>query len=249
MDGIKDELIKSVSLNPNMENYEQTHATFDWTDIEKNFSWYETGKVNMAYEAIDRHAEGAKKDKIALYYSDSTRDEAITFGQMKERSNQFGNVLRGLGIGKGERVFIFMPRTPELYYSLLGSLKVGAVVGPLFEAFMETAVRDRLADSEAVAIITTPSQLSRVPYSELPHLKHVILVGENIELGEGQVDYHKEMANASTELEIEWLDREDGLIIHYTSGSTGKPKGVYPRSKCNASALLYRANCFRFERR
>ncbi|CAN7457122.1 acetate--CoA ligase [Paenibacillus sp. LjRoot153] len=227
MDQIKDELIKSVSLNPNMANYEQTHATFDWADIEKNFSWYETGKVNMAYEAIDRHAESGKKDKIALYYSDSTRDETITFGQMKERSNQFGNVLRNLGIGKGERVFIFMPRTPELYYSLLGSLKVGAVVGPLFEAFMETAVRDRLADSEAVAIITTPSQLSRVPYNELPHLKHVILVGENIELGEGQVDYHKEMANASTELEIEWLDREDGLIIHYTSGSTGKPKGVF----------------------
>ena len=101
--------------------------------------------------------KSSKKDKIALYYSDSTRDEAITFGQMKEESNQFGNVLRGLGIGKGERVFIFMPRTPELYYSLLGSLKVGAVVGPLFEAFMETAVKDRLEDSEAVAIITTPS--------------------------------------------------------------------------------------------
>ena len=119
-----------------------------------------------------------KKDKIALYYSDSQREEAITFGQMKAKSNQFGNVLRGLGVGKGERVFIFMPRTPELYYSLLGTLKVGAVVGPLFEAFMETAVRDRLEDSEAVAIITTPSLLSRVPYNELPHLKHVILVGD-----------------------------------------------------------------------
>ncbi|RTE03607.1 acetate--CoA ligase [Paenibacillus whitsoniae] len=227
MEGMKEEIIQAVSSNPNMDNYEQTHANFDWKDIEKNFSWYETGKVNMAYEAIDRHAEGGKKDKIALYYSDATRDEAITFGQMRDKSNQFGNVLRRLGIGKGERVFIFMPRTPELYYSLLGCLKVGAVVGPLFEAFMETAVKDRLADSEAVAIITTPSQLSRVPQSELPHLKHVILVGENLELGEGHVDFHKEMANASTELDIEWLGREDGLIIHYTSGSTGKPKGVF----------------------
>ena len=106
-----------------MENYEQTHAKFDWTDIEKQFSWYETGKMNMAYEAIDRHAESSRRDKIALYYSDSTRDEAITFEQMKERSNQFGNVLRRLGIGKGERVFIFMPRTPELYYSYLDLLK------------------------------------------------------------------------------------------------------------------------------
>ena len=227
MDQMKVELIEAVSTNPNMNNYEQTHAAFDWKDIEKSFSWYETGKVNMAYEAIDRHADSSKKDKIALYYSDSQREEAITYGQMKAKSNQFGNVLRGLGVGKGERVFIFMPRTPELYYSLLGTLKVGAVVGPLFEAFMETAVRDRLEDSEAVAIVTTPSLLSRVPYNELPHLKHVILVGENVELAEGQVDFYKEMESASTELDIEWLDREDGLIIHYTSGSTGKPKGVY----------------------
>ncbi|SDM94341.1 acetyl-CoA synthetase [Paenibacillus sp. yr247] len=227
MDQMKVELIEAVSPNPNMKNYEQTHATFDWKDIEKSFSWHETGKVNMAYEAIDRHAESTKKDKIALYYSDNAREEAITFGQMKAKSNQFGNVLRGLGVSKGERVFIFMPRTPELYFALLGTLKVGAVVGPLFEAFMETAVRDRLEDSEAVAIVTTPSLLSRVPYNELPHLKHIILVGEDVELAEGQVDFYKEMENASTELDIEWLDREDGLIIHYTSGSTGKPKGVF----------------------
>lgn len=227
MDQLKVELVEAVAANPNMKNYEETHANFDWKDIEKNFSWYETGKVNMAYEAIDRHAESSKKDKIALYYSDNQREESVTFGQMKEKSNQFGNVLRGLGIGKGERVFIFMPRTPELYYALLGTLKVGAVVGPLFEAFMETAVKDRLEDSEAVAIITTPSLLSRVPSSELPNLKHIIVVGENVEPAEGHVDFYKEMENASTELEIEWLDREDGLIIHYTSGSTGKPKGVF----------------------
>ncbi|MBA2937965.1 acetate--CoA ligase [Paenibacillus sp. CGMCC 1.16610] len=227
MDQMKVELVEAVATNPNMKNYEETHANFDWKEIEKSFSWSETGKVNMAYEAIDRHAESSKKDKVALYYSDNQREEAVTFGQMKDRSNQFGNVLRGLGIGKGERVFIFMPRTPELYYALLGTLKVGAVVGPLFEAFMETAVKDRLEDSEAVAIVTTPSLLSRVPSSELSHLKHIIVVGENVEPAEGHVDFYKEMETASSELEIEWLDREDGLIIHYTSGSTGKPKGVF----------------------
>jgi acetyl-CoA synthetase len=227
MDQMKVELVEAVAANPNMKNYEETHANFNWKDIEKSFSWYETGKVNMAYEAIDRHAESSRKDKVALYYSDNQREEAVTFGQMKDRSNQFGNVLRGLGIGKGERVFIFMPRTPELYYALLGTLKVGAVVGPLFEAFMETAVKDRLEDSEAVAIVTTPSLLSRVPSSDLPNLKHIIVVGENVEPAEGHVDFYKEMATASSDLEIEWLDREDGLIIHYTSGSTGKPKGVF----------------------
>jgi acetyl-CoA synthetase len=227
MDNTKEEIIAVTAPNPNLKSYEAARAEFDWAEVERSFSWHQTGKVNMAYEAIDRHAESTKSGKIALYYSDSQREEAITFSQMKERSNKFGNVLRKLGIGKGERVFIFMPRTPELYYSLLGIVKVGAIVGPLFEAFMETAVRDRLEDSAAVAIVTTPGLLSRVPVSQLPHLKHVIIVGEDIELSEGQVDFHKEMASASSDLEIEWVDREDGLIIHYTSGSTGKPKGVF----------------------
>ncbi|MEW9697862.1 acetate--CoA ligase [Paenibacillus sp. SI8] len=227
MDQMKVELIEAVSPNPNMNSYEQTRANFNWNEVETSFSWSQTGKVNLAYEAIDRHADTAKGDKVALYYSDNQREEAITFAQMKAKSNQFGNVLRDLGVGKGERVFIFMPRTPELYYALLGTIKVGAVVGPLFEAFMETAVRDRLEDSAAVAIVTTPSLLSRVPVSELPHLKHVILVGQDIEPAEGQVDYFAKMEGASTDLEIEWVDREDGLIIHYTSGSTGKPKGVF----------------------
>ncbi len=211
----------------NMTDYEETYNNFKWEDVEKEFSWYETGKVNMAHEAIDRHAETWRKNKVALYYSDQKRDEKYTFLDMKLLSNKFGNVLRKLGIQKGDRVFIFMPRTPELYVSVLGSIKIGAIVGPLFEAFMEGAVRDRLEDSEAVAIVTTPQLLPRVPVAELPALKHVILVSDDeLTLQEGQVDYHKEMASASDKLDVEWMDREDGLILHYTSGSTGKPKGV-----------------------
>ncbi|MCZ8511384.1 acetate--CoA ligase [Paenibacillus filicis] len=228
MDHINVESIAPAAKTSNMKNYEQERADFSWEAIEKTFSWSQTGKVNMAHEAIDRHADSALRDKIALYYSDDKRDEKYTYYEMKQQSNRFGNVLRKLGIAKGDRVFIFMPRTPELYFSLLGTLKIGAVVGPLFEAFMETAVKDRLLDSEAVAIITTPSQLPRVPVSELPNLKHVILVGHDLPpLSDGQVDFYKEMEAASDELELEWVDREDGLLIHYTSGSTGKPKGVF----------------------
>ncbi len=221
------EVIHAVANNSNLDSYEDARNGFNWAEIEKNFTWYETGKVNLAYEAIDRHAESAKKDKIALYYSDDKRDEKYTFEDIRLQSNRFGNVLNKLGIAKGERMFIFMPRTPELYFSLLGAVKAGVVVGPLFEAFMETAVKDRLEDSEAIAVITTPGLLHRVPVDKLPALKHVILVGENLQLEQGQIDYHKEMAEASDQFEIEWVDREDGLIIHYTSGSTGKPKGVY----------------------
>ncbi|MEF3303943.1 acetate--CoA ligase [Paenibacillus sp. GYB003] len=221
------EVVKATATDANLGSYEEARRTFDWSEVEKQFSWHTTGKVNMAHEAIDRHVEAGLRDKIALRYSDAAREETVTFEEMKARSNRFGNVLRKLGVAKGDRVFIFMPRSPELYYALLGTIKIGAIVGPLFEAFMEQAVRDRLEDSGAVAIVTTPALLPRVPVADLPQLKHVILVGDEFEAGPGRVDFHREMAAASEELAIEWVDREDGLILHYTSGSTGKPKGVF----------------------
>jgi acetyl-CoA synthetase len=211
----------------NMGPYEEAVKSFRWEDVEAQFSWSTTGHVNMAYEAIDRHVANGKGNKIALHYSDNQRDESYTFAEMSKQSNRFANVLRSLGVAKGDRVFIFMPRTPELYFSFLGILKVGAVVGPLFEAFMETAVKDRLQDSGASVIVTTTSLLSRVARSDLPDLKQVIVFGDGVEEGAGIVDYKRAMAGASDEAEIEWLDREDGLILHYTSGSTGKPKGVF----------------------
>jgi acetyl-CoA synthetase len=223
----QDERLAVTVTESNMKSYEEAVRTFNWEDVEKQFSWATTGKVNMAYEAIDRHVINGLGDKIALHYSDSQRDESYTFSEMSKQSNRFANVLRGLDINKGDRVFIFMPRTPELYFSLFGALKVGATVGPLFEAFMETAVRDRLQDSGAVAIVTTPALLSRIPRADCPELKHVIVVGDVVAEEEGIVDYRAAMANASDEAEITFLDREDGLILHYTSGSTGKPKGVY----------------------
>lgn len=227
MNQLKGEVIKEVTQKSNLGNYEQAKTNFSWDSIEQHFTWHQTGKVNMAYEAIDRHAESERKNKIALLYSDNHRDERYTFEQMKAKSNQFGNLLRKLGVRKGDRVFIFMPRTPELYFAFFGTIKIGAVVGPLFEAFMEMAVRDRLQDSEAVAIVTTAALMSRVPVKDLPHLKHVIVVGEDLKLEEGQIDFYKEMDQSSEEMDIEWVDREDGMILHYTSGSTGKPKGVY----------------------
>ncbi|EMI10741.1 acetyl-CoA synthetase [Anoxybacillus gonensis] len=224
---IKVETLPVIQGDFNLKNYEETYKTFDWSEAEKYFSWYETGKVNMAYEAIDRHAETFRKNKVALYYRDATREEKYTFKEMKEFSNKVANVLKEVAdVEKGDRVFIFMPRSPELYFSVLGAIKLGAIVGPLFEAFMEGAVRDRLEDSEAKVIITTPELLPRVPVNELPALKYVFLVGDDIKEEGPFFDLKKRMNAASKHFQIEWVGREDGLILHYTSGSTGKPKGV-----------------------
>jgi acetyl-CoA synthetase len=211
----------------NLKNYEETYASFQWEEAEKNFSWYETGKINMAYEAIDRHALTEKKNKVALYYRDQHRYEKYTFKEMKDLTNKAANVLKQYGdVEKGDRVFIFMPRSPELYFVLLGAVKLGAIVGPLFEAFMEGAVKDRLEDSGAKVLVTTPELLGRVPVQDLPELKHIFLVGDDVKEEGNYYDFKKRLNEASKELNIEWVDKTDGLILHYTSGSTGKPKGV-----------------------
>ncbi|MEK3794093.1 acetate--CoA ligase [Paenibacillus sp. FSL R7-0204] len=227
MGQVQGEILPGRVQHSNMEDYSRAVHEFRWEDVERSFSWHGTGKVNMAHEAIDRHVEEGRGAATALIYSDAVREERYTFADLRERSNKFGNVLRKYGIGKGDRVFIFMPRTPELYFSLLGILKTGAVAGPLFEAFMETAVKDRLEDSGAVALVTTPELLHRVKRAQLPGLRHIFVVGASADDDSGLLSYETEMAEASAELEPEWLSLTDGLIMHYTSGSTGKPKGIY----------------------
>ncbi|TCW56521.1 acetyl-CoA synthetase [Bacillus thuringiensis] len=224
---MKVETLPVIKGENNLPNYDEAYTNFNWEEVNKNFTWNETGRVNMAYEAIDKHAKSDRKNKVALYYQDGSRKEKYTFKEMKDFSNKAGNVLKNYGdVEKGDRVFIFMPRSPELYFALLGAVKLGAIVGPLFEAFMEGAVRDRLEDSEAKVLITTPELLERVPLNDLPALKTVFLVGDNVEEGGKTVAFNPLFEQASKELHIEWLGREDGLILHYTSGSTGKPKGV-----------------------
>ena len=218
--------IPARSGQHNMENYEEAYALFDWNEVKKNFSWSQTGQVNIAYEAIDKHAEDPqKKNQVALVYSAPDREEKRTFEDLKNESNQFANVLKKHNIEKGDRVFLFMPRSPEFYAAFLGILKMGAIAGPLFEAFMEQAVRDRLEDSEATMLITTPELLERVPVDELPDLKQIVLVGGDAP--GNYISFEEEMKQASTSFDIEWVDLEDGMLLHYTSGSTGKPKGVY----------------------
>jgi acetyl-CoA synthetase len=218
----------SFRKKPNLADYIKARQTFDWKNIETLFDWSKTGKVNMAHEAIDRHCETYRKNSVALYYIDDIRFEKYTFREMRNLSNKFANVLKKYGIRRGDRVFTFLPRSPEVYTSFFGILKVGAIPSPLFEAFMEDAIRDRVQDSEAVAILTVPQMKDRIPKEDLPSLKHTFVVdAEKHELGEGDIDWNAEMEKASPKLDdLEWLGREDPLILHYTSGSTGKPKGV-----------------------
>ncbi len=210
-----------------LADYDATYKGFKWEDVHQEFDWSRTGKVNLAHEAIDRHLTRGRRNKLALIYTDRERTSRFTFEDMSLQSNRFANVLRKLGVVKGDRVFVFLGRRPELYVAILGILKIGAIPSPLFEAFMEDAVRDRMSNAEAVALVTSPALLDRVPQWELPTLKQVLLVGASADgLPAGHYSYDALMEGAEDETEIEWLTLDDPLIIHYTSGSTGKPKGV-----------------------
>ncbi len=223
-------VLKTLPVVPsdyNLQDYEQTVKDFKWADAEKELSWHESGQVNIAYEAIDRHAESSRKNKVALFYKDGERKEAYTYNDMKMMSNKAANIIQSQSsLEKGDRIFIFMPRSPELYFALLGSLKIGLIVGPLFEAFMEGAIFDRLSDSEAKAIVTTPTLLPRIPIDKLPNLETIFVIGESVEEDGKFVDFGKRMKKASKHFQVEWMNKEDPTLLHYTSGSTGKPKGV-----------------------
>lgn len=198
----------------------------DFAEATKLFPWTQSGKGNIVYEAIDRHVENGNGEAIALDYYDGIRDESYTYEQLMRLSSQFGRGIQELGIQMGERVFLFMPRSPELYIALLGIIRTGAIAGPLFEAFMEAAVRDRLQDSEASAIVTTAALLHRIPLAELPKLRHVIIVGEQPEEKDARYINFAELMEQPDTPFIQEVEGESGMLLHYTSGSTGKPKGV-----------------------
>ena len=224
-----------MPVKPNLD-YEKVAVDFDWPDMYKELDWLPGGGLNKAHEAIDRHANGRLRDKTAMIWEGKNGErETYTFGQMKALSDKFANVLKSLGIEKGDRVFIFMDRIPELYIAFFGILKAGAIAGPLFSAFGPDPVKDRLKDSGAKVLITQPDLRRRISgiIFELFDLQHIVVVNKNDrdpyppEMPD--LSYYEEMDKASANFDIVPTSQFDYSIMHYTSGTTGKPKGAVHR--------------------
>ena len=228
--------VDQMPVRPNLPDVEAAREGFRWESVYEELDWLPGGYLNKAHECIDRHCEAGRGDKVALIWEGKNgEEESYTFAEFRDRSNQFANVLEGLGVGKGDRVFLFMERVPELYFALFGALKAGAIAGPLFSAFGADPVRDRLQDSGAVALVTQPDLRRRIQdiLPDLPALKHIIIVnklGRYPEgLAPGDLSYDDLMASASVEHETAATTMNDYSIMHYTSGTTGKPKGAVHR--------------------
>jgi|TARA_B100001971_G_scaffold18689_1_gene14575 acetyl-CoA synthetase len=209
---------------------------FDWQQLYSELDWLPGGGLNKAHEAIDRHANGPRRDKIAMIWEGKNGErEDYTFGQMKRLSDKFAGALQNLGVETGDRLFLFLDRIPELYIAFFGILKAGAIAGPLFSAFGPDPVRDRLEDSGAKLLVTQPDLRRKVSgiLGQLPALEHTIIINKNnreqTALEAGDLDYYEQMDAAPSDFEIVNTSQYDYSIMHYTSGTTGKPKGAVHR--------------------
>lgn len=220
---MKEEIVHKSKENlhtVNLEDYAETAESFSWKEARKYVDWMD-GKINAAWNAVDRHAQTWRKNKVALYWEDEAGTEKkYTFEELSLLSNKVGNVLKDFGVDRGDRVFLFLPRIPELYFSFLGILKIGAIAGTLFSAFQEQALADRLGNSGAKVLLTTKELKPRVDKirRKLPELEHILVVDEE--------SFQKSVDRASDSLHIAHMDPDDYAFMLYTSGTTGKPKGV-----------------------
>ncbi len=218
-----------------------------------DIKWFEDGELNVSYNCLDRHLNTWRKNKAALIWQGEPLEESktYTYQELHREVCKFANVLKKLGVKKGDRVTIYLPMIPELPIAMLACARIGAIHSIVFGGFSAEALRDRIQNCESDMLITCnhgyrsgrvlPSKKNAdVAMDQCPDVKACIVVNridQETEMKEGRDHWwHELMADASPKCDAEPMDAEDPLFILYTSGSTGKPKGVLHTT---AGYLLY----------
>ena len=204
--------------------------------------WFEGGTLNVSYNCVDRHVEAGNGDRVAFHWEGEPGDtRTITYSDLLTEVSKFANVLKGLGVEKGDRVNIYLPMIPEAAVAMLACARIGAAHSVVFGGFSSQALADRIDDAEAKLLITADGGYRRGEVFPLkpaadeacdraPSLQHMVVVkrgGNDVTMVEGRDHwYHELMEGASDECPAEPMDAEHLLFLLYTSGTTGKPKGI-----------------------
>lgn len=219
-------------MPPNLLRYEETCARFSWKAARTELDGLPGGGLNIAHEAVDRHAGGPRAMRVAIrWLGRDGRVDNYTYSQLKALTNRFANILKSLGVGEGERVFVLLGRIPELYVAVLGALKHGCVVCPLFSAFGPEPIAARLNIGEGSVLVTTSSLYNRKVAqirANLPSLKHVLVVRAETDPDPpaNTLDLQSLLGQASDQSDCVHTRPESPALLHFTSGTTGKPKGA-----------------------
>ena len=205
-------------------------------------AWFVGGKLNVTVNCIDRHLKSHADQTAIIWEADDPTDHIeITYAELHKQVSKFGNLLRDLGVKKGDRVCIYMPMIPEAAYAMLACARIGAIHSVVFGGFSPEALKDRILDCDCHVVITADEGVrggKKIPLKQnadkaienCPDVRHCVVVkrtGASIDWSESRdIDYNQAIEKISADCDPEWMDSEDPLFILYTSGSTGKPKGV-----------------------
>ena len=217
---------------PNLTDYEKTRADFSWdTALEALDGLPNGGGLNIAYEAVDRHANNpALRNHIAFRWIGKDGGVIdLTYGDLQTQTNRFANVLQTLGVGREDRVFVLSSRIPPAYVAALGTLKNGSVFCPLFSAFGPEPIAQRLNRGDGKVLVTTEKlyQQKIAPQRDkLPKLQTILLMDVAEDVRDDVLSLPYLMLQASPDFTIPPTDPEQMAILHFTSGTTGMPKGA-----------------------
>ena len=225
--------IDEFPVRPNLD-YRRDRESFDLQSLIDELDWLPGGRLNAAHEAIDRHAENhATKDKTAMVWEGKYGErEDYTFAQLKLESDKFANVLRSLGIGKGDHVFIMLERVPELYFAFFGILKVGGIAGPLPYATDPQRVKTAMQDVDTKVLVTQPDMRRMITpiIPELFELQHILVLNKDgrdpTPLDYQDLGYEEEMSKATSRSEIVPTAQDDPAVIHYRFDDSEVATGI-----------------------